>query len=114
MKKKYKNGKTQKKYSANGDDDDDEENLKIKVETPTNSADIDKNKQNNNTENSKTDNTHHPIISQQDLPHTTLEIRVDKMVNNSKILRENSFVEPLVKNPFVHKLNLSCRDRAQV
>jgi hypothetical protein len=39
------------------------------------------------------------------------------MANNSKMmmmLRENSFIEPLVKNPFVHKLNLSICDRLRL
>ena len=36
------------------------------------------------------------------------------MPSNSKMLRESSFIEPLVKNPFVHKLNLNICDRIKL
>ena len=33
---------------------------------------------------------------------------------NSKILRENSLIEPIIKNPFVHKLVLTKADKLKV
>lgn len=31
-----------------------------------------------------------------------------------KYLREHSFIEPIVKNPFTHKLNFSLREKVKV
>ena len=79
---------------------DEEVNLKVKVENP--SAVV----------NQKSSNTSfQSATSNQSTP--SLEVKVD-MNNNHKIVRENSFVEPLVQNPFVHYLKLSLLDKIQV
>lgn len=38
----------------------------------------------------------------------------DTEMSREKLPRENSLIEPDIKNPFVHKLKLSCCDKIQV
>lgn len=56
----------------------------------------------------------HSSLSNHHSDTSSLEIRVEMVNQQSRIMRENSFLEPLVKNPFVHKVNLTLGQKLQL
>jgi hypothetical protein len=96
------------------------------ISTENNTSNINNNSNHNKSENAEKNSN----LEKSNPISNSLEIVVDnnttttstttttaantEMANTSKMMREDSFIEPLIKNPFVHKLKLSFADRVKL